>query len=1159
MLGLIMFCLVCGALIFAMDSNSKAKMYKRALEEKIREEKDRKEKEAIKRKREAAGLKEDEEELKDEKTAATADLKNRSYSFKYSALLKEEDKLNASSKESSTDKDLEEASAKVIDSANNEPLKVTEKLDEAQAETVKPDITKPIIQKPKLKFKMPDKNFYNILLMTLGVVFVLLAGIIFATTNWHTMSGVTKLLCILFVVVSVYALSFFAEKKFKLSFISRSLYILASFLLFMAVIAIAYFKLMGRYLTFFVASIFTEISLLLALKKFNRRWYTDICLYGISVCICFLVMAFNMPLAFTITYLAVYAILCVIVDLYIEKSKTDLISKELKTDISAFAQTNLLAVSIMVMFFFRRDLHQGIVTIVLSIVHLYLGDKRENKINSAGFVVFLALAVYRIAYGNFEHSILYMLCMLLSIFTSVNMMGTFRQNTRTYANIASAVSCVAIIISVCYYFVVDGGQAEFASLLSLTLVWIYILINDIKYRKAKISILNILAFMFLLNYAIVYFKISPYALHSLINVVIFSIVVIVKNRFKLDHKVWLAALVNMSFFTVFAFWDYYTNLTYEISDAYTIICILLSIFVYYVLSKENYIFGIFVPALWAALVHILVYYVNINPSLDISFEWALFIYFLLACAYKLMRKRDCDIGLGFWMNVFAIIYSVGHLSDFNIPAPYFVLAGLYLLAHLVMRKEKKDPAYHIVMLLNLILGIFISLYFAKVDGIIIELILAAMTLMISALYKYVLKEDGIPDVADIVSLILGVIAIWGYITVAFPESFAKALLYFILITAFCIVYNIKAYIEKKYRQILINSSVFWFLLMTKFMLEMNLQREYLTIAAVTILNLVSIAFLRYKTPIIKEDKDTLAGCDWWSITWGVHIAAMLTGLSVDLYRPTYIRSIYILLLALYCLQYITVKKYKSMSQLCSTVCFVAFIWLQDFVTIPSVYDFEVKVFSLLLIPLAFKGMVNNKEYRIINVSARAAVLLMLTWAAVQGGLLEDSIIVLVFALILLVYTSIRKHRKEFLIAFSFAITIAVFMSRTFWTRVSWFAYLFAAGLLLIGLAVYNEMRRKKQEVKGEGSEAGNKSKDDAVENAEVADNTDTSSNNNISDNVNAVDNTDTEANADEAGNVGAADDSDAANAVKDVGTADNADKVDNADIADNADTTSNEN
>ena len=193
------------------------------------------------------------------------------------------------------------------------------------------------------------------------------------------------------------------------------------------------------------------------------------------------------------------------------------------------------------------------------------------------------------------------------------------------------------------------------------------------------------------------------------------------------------------------------------------------------------------------------------------------------------------------------------------------------------------------------------------------------------------------------------------------------------------------------------------------------------------------------------------------------------------------------------------------------------------------------------------------------------MLLMLTWAAVQGGLLEDSIIVLVFALILLVYTSIRKHRKEFLIAFSFAITIAVFMSRTFWTRVSWFAYLFAAGLLLIGLAVYNEMRRKKQEVKVESSEAGNNSKDSAVENVEVADNTDTLADDNISDNVNVVDSYDvTDAantidNVSTAANAGEEDASDIANAVNNVDTEVNAEEVDNANIADNADTTNNEN
>ena len=1158
MFGFTILCVLCVAIVFAIDSNNKAQMYKRALEEKIMEEKKRKKKEAADRKEKEAKSK---EEVEEERTTAKVDLQKQPDSSKEgSTFLKKDDELNTVSKESGTDKDLEKASAEVADVSNNELYKDSEKLKDTEPATIKPDVVKPDISKPKIKFRMPDKNFYNILLMTLGVVFVLLAGIIFATTNWHAMSGFTKLLCIIFAVLSVYALSFFAEKKFKLSFISRSLYILASFLLFMAVIAIAYFKILGRYLslsettrylTFFVAALFTELSLLLALKKFNRRWYTDICLYGISGCICFLVMAFNMPLAFTITYLAVYAVLCVISDLYIEKSKTDLISKELKTDISAFAQTNLLAVSIMVMFFFRRDLHQGIVTIVLSIVHLYLGDKRENKINSAGFVVFLALAVYRIAYGNFEHSILYMLCMLLSIFTSVNMIGTFRQNTRTYANTASAISCVAIILSVCYYYVVENGGTEFASLLSLALVWIYILINDIKYRKARISLLNSLAFMFLLNYALAYLKVSSYALYSLINVVIFSIIVIFRSGLKMDYHAWLVGVVNLSFFTAFAFLDHCSgySLIYDVSGLYTIICILLCIFVYYVLSKENPVFALLIPGLWAALVYILVGYVNIYSGFNISFEWALFTYFILAFAYKLMRKRNFDIALVFWVHIFAFIYSMGHLFNMTVPAPYFVLSGIYLLLYLAVLKEKKTASYHAAMLTDLLLGLFISLYFAELDGVVIQAILAITTLAISALYRYVFKEEGLANGTDTLSLIFGVFLMSTCSFEIFPISFGEVLMYLILITILCTLYNIKAYIEKRYYNILINSSVFWFLFMTKYILEMNVQREYLTIAIVIILSLISIAVLRYKTPIIKEENFGVASCDWWSITWGLHIVAILLALSTNIYKPDYIRAVYILLLALYLLQYITVKKLKLLSQIASTVCFVVFIWVQDFVVVPSVYDFELKAFSLLLIPLSLKGMVNNKEYRIINVSARAAVLLMLTWAAVQGGLLEDSIIVLVFALVLLIYTSIRKHRKEFLIAFSFAITIAVFMSRTFWTRVSWFAYLFAAGLLLIGLAVYNEMRRKKQEVKGEGSEAVDKSKDGA----------------------DTVDDVDTAANADEAGNVGAADGSDPTNAVNDVDTANNADKVNNTvvsevsdtvndvDTADNTDTTNNEN
>lgn len=966
----------------------------------------------------------------------------------------------------------------------------------------------PYGQKPKAKFKMPDKDMYNVLLMSLGVVFVLLAGIIFATTNWHVMSGFSKLLCILFVVASVYAMSFFAERKFKLVFISRSLYMLASFLLFMAVLAIAYFKLLGiylrldgvaKYLTFFAASLCTEISLLLALKKFNKRWYTDICLYGISVCVCFLVMSFNMPLSFTVTYLTVYAILCVIADIYIEKSKTELISKQLKGDISAFAQINLLAVSIMVMFFFRTDMYQGIVTIVLALVHLYLGDRRENKLNSAGFVVFLALAIYRIAYGNFEHSVLYMLCMLLSIFTSINMIGTFRENTRSYANMASYISCLAIFTGVCYYYFADGGRPEFASLLSLSLVWIYNLINDIKYRKANISVFNSVTFMFLLSYALAYFNVNSFALQSLINVVLFSIVIIFGSKFRVDSKARMACIVNVSFFTVISFIDYVSinDKIWTLQALSPVICILISIYVYYVLSKENVLFGFFIPGLWAAILYILTDYANIYFNIKLSFEWILFTYLSIAFAYKLIRKRNFDTGLMIWTLLFGIIYTGGHSVYDTVPAPYFILSAAYMILHLVVLKEKKRVDYHILMLLDLMLGFFVSLIFAKIDMIVIFVILSAILFIISLLYEYVFKEKNIVNTINTISLFAQVSTVILYFDFLEVGSHELLPVYVALILILCVAYYVKGLIEKKQSYLIVTSISFWVFFMTKSFLELLSRSDYTSIVVLMIVTLSTIIYLRFQSPIIKEEDSKFSSYDWWSIAWGGHIIAVLFNVITGNYEKFYIVNIYLLFLILYCLQFIKVRKFKVAAQLSSALCCIILIWNPYFVFIPEVFDLEVKAFSWLLIPLALKGAVNRKEYRVINVLSRGAVLLVLTCAAVFGGFIEDSIVVLLFSVILLIYANVRKHWKEFLMAFSFAITIAVFMTRSFWTNVSWFVYLFAAGLLLIGLAVYNEIRRKRREAKDQVAEASKDGKEDRneVNDFERADSTDASNDN----------------------------------------------------------------
>ena len=148
-----------------------------------------------------------------------------------------------------------------------------------------------------------SKNTTNILLLSLGTVFVLLAGMLFATTSWSIMPGIFKIGLILAVVALFFAGSVFTEKKLKLSAASKTLYILSSLFVFVAVISIAYFELFGsyfslhnqsRYFVLLIGSLGTELALFRAIRKFNVRWYTDICLYIISICVSFFILSFNM-------------------------------------------------------------------------------------------------------------------------------------------------------------------------------------------------------------------------------------------------------------------------------------------------------------------------------------------------------------------------------------------------------------------------------------------------------------------------------------------------------------------------------------------------------------------------------------------------------------------------------------------------------------------------------------------------------------------------------------------------------------------------------------------------------------------------------------------------------------------------------------------------
>lgn len=99
---------------------------------------------------------------------------------------------------------------------------------------------------PKEKKPIPS----GVLLFGLGILLVLTAGAIFATTTWNVLPAFGKIAVLLGAVAVFYGSAFIAEKKLKLRNTSITFYILGSTFLAVINLAAGYFKWYGDYYTF---------------------------------------------------------------------------------------------------------------------------------------------------------------------------------------------------------------------------------------------------------------------------------------------------------------------------------------------------------------------------------------------------------------------------------------------------------------------------------------------------------------------------------------------------------------------------------------------------------------------------------------------------------------------------------------------------------------------------------------------------------------------------------------------------------------------------------------------------------------------------------------------------------------------------------------------
>lgn len=178
-------------------------------------------------------------------------------------------------------------------------LPVFEPAGMGMTETKEPETVSPVTVSPVRECKKRPLH-PGLAPLVIGVIFVVIAGLIFATTNWYLIPDLCKVVMVLGFAVLFFFASRVAERKLKIERTGRAFYILGSIFLFLTVLAMGYFKVLGpgfvlegngRWWVLWAGSVVTETAFLLGFRKYKERVFTWVYLAGLTVSVTFLMAA----------------------------------------------------------------------------------------------------------------------------------------------------------------------------------------------------------------------------------------------------------------------------------------------------------------------------------------------------------------------------------------------------------------------------------------------------------------------------------------------------------------------------------------------------------------------------------------------------------------------------------------------------------------------------------------------------------------------------------------------------------------------------------------------------------------------------------------------------------------------------------------------------
>lgn len=811
--------------------------------------------------------------------------------------------------------------------------------------------------------------------LIIGVIFVVLAGLIFATTAWYILPGFCKVIMVFGCSVLFFGASALAGKILRIEKTSQAFYILGSVFLFTTVLTAGYFGLLGpdfvldgenRWGVLWAGSVVTELALFAGLRKFNHRYYTQACFWGMTVSMTFLMGAFKLGYAGRLNGMVYYSFLLALWDYTRKKRMEEGGVTFIPKEFSVFTALHFWVFGALMML-------QAVITLADMATARMLIDTFEITPWSA---LSLGLTVCGVTLTALQHKNLYwkvLHSVSLAIFfqyagfciqidyTYQLLIGTvltgtwFLAEKRKNSPLCSrAGGCIftallgintAILLSIAFYSCAANGNDIGVQLAASLAVILFAAVLDDWGRQYTV-------------------------IRGLIPLVLFPLTVTAMEI------LYSAAELNVRYDRiVFAY--------------------LLAAAAWDVIKRDK-----FCPVLLCigTIAQAICWLLGVIP---LSFLLLLSVYLLVRSFYQEGKKKAWCVKGSCLYSLVGIVIMAGSMTENGVVQMMWVLAAFaaeYITAW-IRNKENVRCLFWDATGLGVFL-ITMAVYYADPDLEPWNMVLC----LASFAGFYVLFYNG------------G--RIWPHLAAALavlPLPWAAALRYDVA-----------------------DSQIY---------------------ACTAGFVLISGILLRSYKPVIEPAGPGEHVWDSFKADW-FHILIILDLIPLTMAANQEWTCVYILLTALYVLQYAALKPCRKPAFTLASALGVLAFWIQPFVHWPEIIALEIQLipaaFFIWLAGVIWKEWEGKDEIQTVLYSLCLAYTAL---DAFRTGNVADALILEAVCLVIFLWANIRKYVRWMRISGIIIITVALYMTKDFWLSLSWWVYLLAAGLGLIAFAAISEMKK----------------------------------------------------------------------------------------------------